>query len=120
MYVLACKTYEEIGAPIPKHRLGLMRPEEHGTRGWLIYKQRQNVDHRRMMMTAQLVSDDGAELFPMLLDADMLLFEDGIAIVKGEQRDPITRALTAMTWWCKVIRLGKRGYQGDSVGPSYV
>ena len=121
MYVLACKLYEDGGRPLPRHRLAFIRAHESGSEGWFVYKEDYDPDHKRTMMKAFLLGAPGTpEVFPTLLDAVLMIAEDGTLTVRGQERDPLTRKLTGMAWWCKVIHGGKRGYAGDPVGPVLV
>jgi hypothetical protein len=73
------------------------------------------------MMKARLVDDAGqTDVFPELMDAVMMFAEDGVMTIRGLERDPESRKLTAMAWWCQILRPGKRGYQGDPMGPTPV
>jgi hypothetical protein len=121
MYVLACKLYEDEGRPLPRHRLNVLRPEESASRGWLVYRESYDSNHKRTMMKAQLLGEDGqGHVFPELLDAVMMIAENSVMTIRGNERDPITRKLTGMAWWCKVIGLGRRGHQHDPDGPTLV
>lgn len=120
MYVRALKLYEDQGRPLPRHRLGVLRLEN-AHEGWLIYKEEWDGNHKRHMMKAHLVGEDGrTEVFPEMLDAVMMFAEDGVMTVRGMERDPVSRKLTAMAWWCQILQPGRRGYQGDSMGPTPV
>jgi hypothetical protein len=74
----------------------------------------------KTMMKAHLLADEGGEVFPELVDAVMMFAEDGVMTIRGLERDPVTRKLSAMAWWCQVVRPGKRGYQSDPMGPTPV
>jgi hypothetical protein len=117
MYVRAVQLYES-GRPLPRHRLAVLRPE---SEGWLIYKESRDEHHKRTMMKARIVDDTGQiDIFPELMDAVMMFAEDGVMTIRGLERDHVTRKLTAMAWWCQILRPGKRGYQGDPMGPTPV
>ena len=120
MYVRALQLYESNGRPLPRHRLGVLRTEG-CPEGWLIYKEAWDEHHKRHMMKAHLIDDAGqTDIFPELMDAVMMFAEDGVMTIRGLERDPVSRKLTAMAWWCQIVRLGKRGYQGDPMGPTPV
>lgn len=120
MYVLAKRIYERSGCPLPRHRLATIRAEESGDRGWLVYKMALDPNHKRHMMKAWLLDDEGRDVFPELLDAQILAAEDGTLTIRGSERDEVSGQRTEMAWWCKVLRPGKRGYEGDPVGPTPV
>lgn len=118
MYVQAIQLYESEGRPLPRHRMAFLKPKHEG---WLVYKESYDLNHKRTMMKAQLFLNGGEqEVFPELLDAVMMIAEDSVMTIRGLERDPITRKLTAMAWWCKVLKVGRRGYAGDSDGPTIV
>ncbi len=120
MYVRAFQLYEDGGRPLPRHRLAVLRSEG-SQEGWLVYKESWDEHHKRHMMKAYLLADDGQrQVFPELLDAVMMFAEDGVMTIRGQERDPISRKLTGMAWWCQILRPGKRGYQGDPIGPTPV
>lgn len=121
MYVLACKLFEDQGRPLPRHRLACLRPQESGSKGWFVYKESWDVNHKRTMWKAHLLGEKGEpDVFPELLDAVIMLAEDGVMTVRGQERDPVTRKLTGMAWWCQVIRLGRRSNPSDYIGPGPV
>ena len=114
MYVLACKLYEDHGRPLPRHRLSVIRPRESGVEGWFVYKQAFDEHHNRTMYKAYLLGEKGQpDVLPELLDAVIMLAEDGVMTVRGQERDPLTRKLTGMAWWCQVLRAGRRSNPGD-------
>lgn len=120
MYVVACKLYES-GCPMPRHRLSVLRPHEAGLTGWFVYKESWDSNHRRTMWKARLIDEEtGGDVFPELLDAVIMLAENGVVTVRGQERDSITRRLTGMAWWCRILHGESRTNAGDYNGPGIV
>ena len=56
---------------------------------------------------ARLLTRDRVEPLVSLYDAVVLFYGDGIITITGMARDPLTRKVTAQSWYIEIVEVGK-------------
>lgn len=112
MFVKACKTYHDGGAPMLRHDLAFKNPTE---LGWLVSRYELGKRTGRQVKRAWLLDKSRTKnVFPPLYYVDIDL-GNGSLHVRGEERDSLSGKLTAMAWYCELVDHRRHGQ--DSRGP---
>jgi hypothetical protein len=87
--------FEDLGRPLPLHRLAFPQPAYNGA---FSFKEMHVLQLKRTLPVARLVDSIGHDVVAPLYDAKLLWMEGGEARVTGIEIDEVSQRRTVQTW----------------------